>query len=104
MERSGFNNCTFDTCTELVKTCLTTEFSIQIKPFLTKNSDPDRPHGIFKVIDQCYQQAYPLFAKGMAALTKKITQSEDINSFYAKYVAMLEEAEMCQRKSSTECS
>ena len=30
----------------------------------------------------------------MAASTKKITQSEDVNSFYAKYVAMLEEAEI----------
>ena len=30
----------------------------------------------------------------MAALTKKITPSEDVDSFYAKYVAMLEEAEI----------
>ena len=30
----------------------------------------------------------------MAALTKKISQSEDVDSFYDKYVAMLEEAEI----------
>ena len=45
------------------------EFSIQIKPFLTKNSDPEGPHWIFKVIHQAYQKSYPLFAKRMATLT-----------------------------------
>ena len=81
-------------CKICIKKCLSTEFAIQIKPFLTGNSDPEGPHGIFEVIDQAYQKAYPLFAKRMAALTKKIAQSEDVDSFYAKYVAMLEEAEI----------
>ena len=51
MEMSGFNNGTFNTRTELVKKCLTTDFWIQVQPFLTGNSDPDGPQGIFEVID-----------------------------------------------------
>ena len=87
-------NTSLETCTELVKKCLSTEFAVQIKPFLTDGADPTGPHGVFEVIDQAYQRAYPLFAKRMSALTKKITTSEDIDAFYAKYLAMLKEAEI----------
>ena len=48
----------------------------------------------FEVIVQAYQKAYPLLKKWMAALTKKITQSKDVDSFYAKFMAMLEEAKI----------
>ena len=63
MEMSGFDKGSFETRTELVKKCLSTEFAVQIKPFLTDGADPTGPHGIFEVIDQAYQRAYPLFAK-----------------------------------------
>ena len=71
--------------TEPIKKCLTTEFAIQIKPFLVENMDPKGPQGILEVIDQAYKRAYPIFFKRMAALTRKIRSNEDIDAFYAKY-------------------
>ena len=96
MEMSGFDRGTFNTRTELIKKCLSTEFAIQIKPFLVENADPKGPQGIFEVIDLVYRRAYPIFAKRMTALSRKIGGNEDIDAFYAKYITILAEAQIHQ--------
>ena len=94
MEMSGFDRGSANTRTELIKKCLSTEFAIQIKPFLVDNAEPNGPQGIFAVIDSAYKRAYPIFAKRMAALTRKIGGNEDVDAFYAKYMTMLEEEQI----------
>ena len=56
--------------------------------------DPKGPQGIFEVIDQAYKRAYLIFVKRMAALTRKIRSNKDIDAFYAKYLELLEKAEI----------
>ena len=92
MEMSGFNKGSHTAQAELIKKRLSTEFAIQIRPFLTEGADPQGPLGIYSIIDKIYNKNFPKLAKQMAALTKKISGNEDVDSFYSKYMAALEEA------------
>ena len=94
MELSGFNKGSNAARTEIIKKCLSTEFAIQIRPFLIEGADPDGSGGIMEVIESAYNRSYPIFAKRIAALTKKIGPNEDIDAFYSKYLGILKEADL----------
>ena len=79
MKLSGFNKGSNTARTDIIKKFLSTEFTIQIRPFSTKGANPDGSGGFMEVIASANSPLYPVFAKRLAAaLTKKIGPNEDI--------------------------